>query len=61
MLSLTDQKKDVILCLLEDIQEQLRQIFPDHAPTFNNSLKNKIRLMRQILRIIDRYPDISVK
>lgn len=57
----TDQMNDVIRCLLEDIQEQQRQIFPDHAPTFNNSLKNKIRLMRQILRIIDRYPDIPVK
>ena len=61
MQRLTDQKNDVIRCLLEEIQEQQRQIFPDHAPTFNNSLKNKIRLMRQILRIIDHYPDIAVK
>jgi hypothetical protein len=61
MQSLTDQKKDAIRCLLEDIQEQQRQIFPDHAPTFNNSLKNKIRLTRQILRIIDRYPNTPVK
>ena len=61
MQSLTDQKKDVIRCLLEDIQEQQRQIFPDHAPTFNNSLKNKIRLTKQILRIMDRYPDIPVE
>ncbi|HEX9320488.1 MAG TPA: hypothetical protein VF884_16265 [Nitrososphaeraceae archaeon] len=28
------QKKDVIRCLPKDIQEQQRQIFPDHAPTF---------------------------
>jgi hypothetical protein len=61
MLTLTDQKKDVIRCLLEEIQDQQRQIFPDHAPTFNNSLRNKIRLMRQILRIIDRYPEVAVK
>lgn len=57
----TEQMNDVIRCLLEDIQERQRQIFHDHAPTFNNSLKNKIRLMRQILRIIDRYSDIPVK
>jgi len=61
MLSLTDQKKDVIRCLLEDIQDQQRQIFPDHAPTFNNSLKNKIRLIREILRILDRYHKITIK
>jgi hypothetical protein len=59
--SLTDQKKDVIRCLLEDIQDQQRQIFPDHAPTFNNSLKNKIILIREILRILDRYPKINIK
>jgi len=53
--------KDVIRRLIEEIEEQQRQIFPDHAPTFNNSLKNKIRLMQQILRIIDRYPNIPVK
>jgi hypothetical protein len=57
----SDQMKDVLRCLLEDLQDQQRQIFPDHAPTFNNSLKNKIRLMRQILRIIDRYPNTLVK
>lgn len=57
----TDQMKVIIRCLLEEIQDQQRQIFPDHAPTFNNSLKNKIRLIRQILRIIDRYPNIPVK
>jgi hypothetical protein len=61
MKSLTDLKKDVIRCLLEDIQDQQRQIFPDHAPTFNNSLKNKIRLIREILRILDRYPKITIK
>ena len=60
MQSLTDQKNDVIRCLLEEIQDQQRQIFPDHAPTFNNSLKNKIRLIRQILLIIDRYPEITI-
>ena len=57
----TDQIKAIIRCLLEEIQDQQRQIFPDHAPTFNNSLKNKIGLIRQILRIIDRYPGIPVK
>jgi hypothetical protein len=57
----TDQKKDIVRCLLEEIQDQQRQIFAGHAPTFNNSLKNKIRLIRQILRIIDRYPGIPVK
>lgn len=57
----TDQTKVIIRCLLEEIQDQQRQIFPDHAPTFNNSLKNKIRLIRHILRIIDRYPSIPVK
>jgi hypothetical protein len=61
MQSLTDQKKEVIRCLLEEIQDQQRQIFPDHAPTFNNSLKNKIRLIRQLLRIIDRYPKVTIK
>ena len=61
MQSLTNQRNDVIRCLLEEIQNQQRQIFPDHAPTFNNSLKNKIRLIRQILRIIDRYPKITIK
>jgi hypothetical protein len=57
----TDQMKVIIRCLLEGIQDQQRQIFPDHAPTFNNSLKNKIILIRQILRIIDRYPSNPVK
>jgi hypothetical protein len=57
----TDQMKVIIRCLLEEIQDQQRQIFPDHAPTFNNSLKNKIILIRQILRIIDRYPSNPVK
>lgn len=63
MQSLThsSQMKYIIRSLLEDIQEQQRQVFPDHAPTFNNSLKNKIRLMRQILRVIDRYPETAVK
>jgi hypothetical protein len=60
MQRLTDKKNDVIRCLLEEIQEQQIQIFPAHAPTFNNSLKNKIRLIRQILRISDRYPRISL-
>jgi hypothetical protein len=61
MQSLTDQKQDVVRCLLEEIQDQQRQIFPDHAPTFNNSLRNKIRLTRQILRIFDRYPSVCLK
>lgn len=56
----TDQMKDVIRCLLETIQEQRREIFPDHAPTFNNLLKYKIRLMKQMLRIIHRFPNIPV-
>ncbi len=61
MQSLTDQKNDVVRFLLEEIQDQQRQIFPDHAPTFNNSLRNRIRLIRQILRILDRYSSITIK
>ena len=57
----TDQMKDIIRCLLDEIQDTQRQIFPDHAPTFNNSLKNKLRLMRQILWLTDRYSNMTVK
>ncbi len=53
--------KDIIRCLLDEIQDTQRQIFPDHAPTFNNSLKNKLRLMRQILWLTDRYSNMTVK
>ncbi|HEX9320223.1 MAG TPA: hypothetical protein VF884_14915 [Nitrososphaeraceae archaeon] len=56
-----DQLKEISKRLLDEIQDTQRQIFPDHAPTFNNSLKNKIRLMRQILRLMDRYPNMTAK
>jgi len=56
-----DQMMQITRSLLEEIQDTQIQIFPDHAPAFNNSLKNKIRLMRQILRLMDRYPKMTAK
>ena len=47
--------------LLEEIQATKKRIHPVHANTFNNSMKNKIAHANHILRLMDRYPNMTVK
>ncbi len=47
--------------LLEEIKATEKRIHPVHANTFNNSMKNKIGHANQILRLMDRYPNLTVK
>ncbi len=47
--------------LLEEIKATQKRIHPVHANTFNNSMKNKIDHANQILHLMDRYPNMTVK
>ena len=47
--------------LLEEIKATKRRINPVHHPLFNLTMQNKIDHANRILRLIDRYPDMTVK
>ncbi|HEX9318591.1 MAG TPA: hypothetical protein VF884_06620 [Nitrososphaeraceae archaeon] len=57
----TNRFKEITLALLDEMEDYQRQIFPDYAPTFNRSLKNKIVTIKQILGLIERYPEMSAR
>ena len=56
-----NQLQEVRTRPLEEIEATKKRIHPVHANTFNNSMKNKIDHMNHILRLIDRYPHMTVK
>jgi hypothetical protein len=47
--------------LLEEIKTTERRINPVHHPLFNLTMQNKIDYANRILRLIDRYPNMTVK
>ncbi|MEP6576896.1 MAG: hypothetical protein ABJB85_10755 [Nitrososphaerota archaeon] len=47
--------------LLEEINATQKRIHPVHANRFNNSMNNKIDHANQILHLMDRYPNLTVK
>jgi hypothetical protein len=47
--------------LLEEINVTKKRINPIHHPLFNLTMQNKIDHANRILRLIDRYPDMTVK
>jgi hypothetical protein len=53
--------QDVQRRLLDEIEISQKKIHPAHATTFNASIQNKIVLAKQILRLIERYPKMTVK
>jgi len=53
--------QDLQIRLLDEIEDSQNKIHPNHATTFNRSIENKIVLVKQILRIMERYPNMTVK
>jgi hypothetical protein len=47
--------------LLEEIKATQKKIHPDLHPLFNLTMQNKIDHANRILRIMDRYPNMTVK
>jgi len=47
--------------LLEEIKATKRRINPVHHPLFNLTMQNKIDHANRILRLVDRYSDMTVK
>ena len=47
--------------LLEEIQATQKRINPLHHPLFNLTMQNKIDHANRILRLMDRYPNLTVK
>jgi len=59
---LPDNKLQAIrIRLLEEIKATKRRINPVHHPLFNLTMQNKIDHANRILRLVDRYPDMTVK
>ena len=52
---------DVRTRLLEEIKATKKRINPVHHPLFNLTRQNKIDHANRILRLMDRYPNITVK
>ncbi len=46
--------------LLDEIKATEKRIHPVHSMTFNGSMQNKIELAKQILRLMERYPKMTV-
>ena len=46
--------------LLDEIKATEKRIHPVHSTTFNSSMQNKIDLAKQILRLMERYPKMTV-
>ncbi len=47
--------------LLEEIKATKKRINPVHHPLFNLTMQNKIDHANRILRLMDRYPKMTVK
>jgi hypothetical protein len=47
--------------LLEEIKTTQKRIHPDLHPLFNLTMQNKIGHVNRILRLMDRYPNMTVK
>ena len=47
--------------LRDEIKATVKRIHPVHSTTFNHSMQNKIDLAKQILRVMERYPKMTVK
>jgi hypothetical protein len=47
--------------LLEEINATEKRINPVHHPLFNLTMQNKIDHANRILRLMDRYPEMTVK
>ena len=47
--------------LLEEIKATRKRIHPDLHPLFNMTMQNKIDHANRILRLVDRYPNMTVK
>ena len=59
---LPDNKLQAIRArLLGEIKATKRRINPVHHPLFNLTMQNKIDHANRILRLMDRYPDMTVK
>ena len=56
-----DRLQEVRRRLLEENKATLKRIHPVHANTFNNSMKNKIDHANQMLKLMDLYPNMTVK
>ncbi len=53
--------QEVRIRLLEEIKATQKRIHLAHSNTFNLAMQNKIDHANQILRIMDRYPNMTVK
>ena len=53
--------QDVRTRLLEEIKATKKRINPVHHPLFNLTMQNKIDHANRILRLMDRYPNITVE
>ena len=47
--------------LLDEIKATERRMHPVHSTMFNSSIQNKIDLAKQILRLMERYPKMTLK
>jgi hypothetical protein len=47
--------------LLEEIKAAQKRINPVHHPLFNLTMQNKIDHANRILRLMDRYPNMTVE
>jgi hypothetical protein len=47
--------------LLEEIKATKKRIYPALHPLFNLTMQNKIDHANRILRLMDRYPEMTVK
>ncbi len=47
--------------LRDEITDAIRELFPEQDTTFNRSIKRKIELLTETLRLISRYPCMSIK
>ena len=53
--------KPVRIRLLEEIKATKKRIHPDLHPLFNLTMQNKMDHANRILRLMDRYPNMTVK
>ena len=56
-----DRLQDVRTRLLEEIKATKKRINPVHHPLFNLTMQNKIDHANRILRLMDRYPKMTVE
>jgi hypothetical protein len=56
-----DRLQDVRTRLLEEIKATKKRIHPVLHPLFNITMQNKIDHANRILRLMDRYPKMTVK